>query len=100
MVTSFRLSSQLNAILWVLQLIDGEYVLADDITIALCPVTEWTLATLPGNTIMLRVGYITSPEQPLDEPTLVSLVLTCEQALELALALRKKSAQARERDDD
>ncbi len=78
----------------------GEYVLADDITIALCPVTEWTLATLPGNTIMLRVGYITSPEQPLDEPTLVSLVLTSEQALELALGLRKKSAQTRERDDD
>jgi hypothetical protein len=46
-------------------------------------------ATLPDGNYMLRIEFVSSPDQPFDKPHAVQLAMTQKQATELARALER-----------
>jgi hypothetical protein len=57
--------------------------------ITLSPLVGVSTAILPDGNYMLRIEFVSSPDQPFDKPHAVQLAMTQKQATELARALER-----------
>ena len=57
--------------------------------IVLTPLVGYSTATLPEGNCMIRLEFLDSPEQPIEAPSAVQLVLTQSLANELAESIRR-----------
>ena len=57
--------------------------------ITLCPLVGCSTATLPDGNCMIRLEFVSSPDQPFDKPDAVQLAMTRKQASELAQTLQR-----------
>ena len=57
--------------------------------ITLSPMVGCSTATLPDGNCMIRLEFVSSPDQPFDKPHAVQLAMTRKQAFELAQALQR-----------
>jgi hypothetical protein len=57
--------------------------------ITLSPLVGCGTATAPDGTCMVRLEFVSSPDQPFDKPHALQLAMTRKQASELARALQR-----------
>ena len=57
--------------------------------ITLSPLVGFSTATLPDGNCMIRLEFVSSPDQPFDKPDAVQLAMTRKQASELAQTLQR-----------
>lgn len=57
--------------------------------IKLSPLVGCSTATLPDGNCMIRLEFLSSPDQPFDKPDAVQLAMTRKQASELSQTLQR-----------
>jgi hypothetical protein len=57
--------------------------------ITLSPLVGYSTATLPDGNFLLRIEFVSSPDQPFDKPHAVQLAMKRQQLTELARALQR-----------